>query len=278
MKLPRTFFGTVCEIVTVGLVGYALYRAWTLDIDTWAVISLAGVTLLAVISSYYPNIKKEDCEPSDLNGVIGKGNSLHARAVFVALLTLSITYFYGPDTYFRWRPIYLLFSVYYIAWVFIRHLLTVRSAAMMAKINNYNPANISVARTLEGTAFEIVTVLLLIGAWCVAALNHQLAGKGLLAIHVADLAIGLLILAYFPQWMDEANSFKNNRHVLASIRRYRIIAVIFALLALIIPLNPDLTEKELGYLYIAVLAINILISRYNRGKHLEETASTDNDQ
>ena len=280
VKLPRTVFGTLCEIVTVGIIGYALYRAWTLDQRLAPIISLSVVSLWVLFSSYFTDIKKKDDDPRDLSAKIALVNSRHVNAIFGALITLLMTYFFDQDMFFRWRPLYMICILLLAARAYILHFLSKRSAAMMSRINKYNPADIRVVHTVEGTTFEILTLILLIGAWCAAAFQHQLAGKGILDIPIADLimcsalAVGMLILAYFPKWMSGASTFKNNDQVLSSIRRHRIIAVIFALFALIIPFIPDVTEKKLGYLYIIVLAI---VSYFQFKKTDQQDTSADNE-
>lgn len=280
VKLPRTVFSTLCEILTVGIIGYAIYRAWVLDQRLTPVITLSVITLWLLFSSYFTDIKKEADDPRDLSSKMALVNSRHVTALFAALATLLLTYFFDQETYFRWRPLYMICVLLFAARAYIQHFLSKRSAAMMARINKYNPADIRVVHTVEGTAFEIVTVLLLIGAWCAAAFKHQLAGRGILDIPVADLimcsalAISMLVLAYFPKWMSGANTFRNNDHVLSSIRRHRIIAVILALFALIIPFIPDVTEKKLGYLYIIVFA---LVTFFQFKKTDEQGITTENE-
>jgi len=270
IDLPRTLFGTLCEILTVGIIGYALYRAWTLDQRIWPVIGLSVISLFKLIASYITKIKKEEYDPKNMSAYRTLVNRGHVTAILAALLGLLLTYFTDPETtYYKWRPLYLCGIMLLAARIPIQHFIYKRSAALMAKVNNYNPGGVRVVRTVEGSAFEIVTVLSLIGAWCAAALKHQLSGCGILDIPLADLivcsvcSIGALILAYFPTWMTDASTFKNDEQVLASIKRCRIAAVIVALFALLLPfIITDLDEKTLGYLYVAVLII-IAICNYS---------------
>lgn len=264
IKLPRTLFGTLSEIIAVGIIGYALYRAWTLDQRIWSIIGLSAISIFALFASYITDIKKKDYDSSHIGAYEAMGNRGHVSAIIAALLALLLTYFTDPEAYYRWRPLVFLCGLFIALRIPVQHILYKRSAALMAQVNNYNPRNIRVARTLEGTAFETATVLMLIGGWCAAAIKHQLAGKGILDIPVADLimcsvfSIGFLILAYFPTWMSGAATFKSDKQVLDSIRRCRIAAVVLALFALILPfILPDLDERTLGYLYVALL---ILIS------------------
>ena len=269
IKLPRTLFGTLCEILAVGIIGYALYRAWTLDQRVWTVICLSLMSLFMLYSSYTSHIKKKDYDPRHVGAYEAMCNRGHVTAILAALTVLLLTYFTDAETYYRWRPLFFLGGLLVVLRIPVQHILYKRSAALMAKINNYNPADIRVVRTLEGSVFEIVTVLLLIGGWCAAAIKHQLSGCGILDIPLADLivcsvfSIGLLILAYFPTWMGGAATFKSHEQVLSSIRRCRIAAVILALFALILPfIVPNLDERMLGYLYIAVLIIISICSYF----------------
>ena len=268
IKLPRTLFGTLCEIIAVGIIGYALYRAWTLDQRIWSIIGLSAISIFGLFGSYITDIKKKNYDPRYIGAYEAMGNRGHITAIIAALLALLLTYFTDPEAYYRWRPLFFLCGLFFAFRIPVQHILYKRSAALMAKVNNYNPGNVRVARTLEGTAFETATVLMLIGGWCAAAIKHLLTGKGILDIPVADLivcsvfSIGFLILAYFPTWMSGAATFKSDEQVLSSIRRCRISAIVLALFALILPfIVPDLDEKTLGYLYIVVLLI-ISISNY----------------
>ena len=262
VKSPRTVIGTLCEIVVVGIIGYALYRAWTLDQRMLGVVLFSALAIGTLITSYYTDIKKKYCEPSDLGGVIAVSNNRHVTALFAALVTLILTYFYDPGTYYKWRALYFSCGLLFALMIPIQYVINKRSAALMAKVNNYDPRNISVTRTIEATAFETAAVLLLIGGWCAAAIKHQLTDKGILDIPVADLimcsafSIGFLILAYFPTWLNSATTFKSDKQVLGSIRRCRISAVVIALFGLILPfILPELDEKTLDYLYVAVLIV-----------------------
>lgn len=262
VKSPRTVIGTLCEIVIVGIIGSALYRAWTLDQRMLGVVLFSAFAIGTLITSYYTDIKKKYCEPSDRGGIIAVGNNGHVTALFAALVTLILTYLYDPCTYYKWRALYFSCGLLFALMIPIQHAINRRSAALMAKVNNYDPRNISVTRTIEGTAFETAAVLLLIGGWCAAVIKHQLTGKGVLDIPVADLimcsafSIGFLILAYFPTWLNSATIFKSDKQVMGSIRRCRISAVVLALFALILPfILPELDKKTLDYLYVAVLIV-----------------------
>lgn len=267
VKLPRTLFSTLCEVVAVPIVAYATYRAWTHHIGYFTFILLSIFPLLMLFNAYHPNVEKGPNEAVDMSEYKAVGNKTRINAIFVALAVLMITFFCDQDGWLRWRPICLSMALWQVIWSCVQRVFFRKCDALAAKANNCNPANIRVARTIEGAAFEIVTVVMLIGAWCAAALKHQLAGRGFLDIPVADLtmcsvfSVGLLILAYFPKWMNGVTSFKNGGQVLKSIKRYRIAAVILAFFALIIPFIPDVTDKTLGYLYIIVFAI-LTFSQY----------------
>lgn len=257
--LPRTLVGTLCELATVGILAYALYRAWTLDQRLIGVIGLSVLALAFLFGAYHPNFLKKQLEdPSDMKASLALADKSRVRAIFGALIALLFTYCYEQGIVYNWRHMYLAFVVLYIVMSLILNYLSRRSSALTAKENHYNPADKRVARTLESSIFEIVTILFLIGAWCAAAINHQLTGKGILDIPIADLimcsiiAIGGLALAYFPKWMSNAGNFKSDRQVLLDIRRHRIYAVVFALLALIIPFIPNVNDQVLGIIYVVV--------------------------
>ena len=257
--LPRTLVGTLCELATVGILAYALYRAWTLDQRLIGVIGLSVLALAFLFGAYHPNFLKKQLEdPSDMKASLALADKSRVRAIFGALIALLFTFCYEQGIVYNWRHMYLAFVVLYIVMSLILNYLSRRSSALTAKENHYNPADKRVARTLEGSIFEIVTILFLIGAWCAAAINHQLTGKGILDIPIADLimcsiiAIGSLALAYFPKWMSNAGNFKSDRQVLLDIRRHRIYAVVFELLALIIPFIPDVNDQVLGIIYVVV--------------------------
>ena len=258
-RLPRTLVGTLCELVTVGILAYAWYRAWSVDQRLYAIIVFSVLALGMLYMAYLPNLEKNLDEPGNMKAYLALGNKSRVRAILCALLALLLTYCYEQDMHYNWRHISLAFSLLFIVMSFILSYLSNRSSALMAKENHYNPADKKVVRTVEGSIFEIVTILFLTGAWSAAAINHQLSGKGILDIPVADLivcsilAIGALVLAYFPKWMGNAGNFKNDRQVLLDIRRHRICAVAFALLALVIPFIPNADDKVLGTIYLVVI-------------------------
>ena len=265
--LPRTWVGTLCELATVSIVAYALYRAWTLDQRMIGVLGLSFLALAFLYGAYHPNFLKKQLDvPSDMKACLVIADKSRVRAIFGALCALLLTFFYDQDMFYRWRPICIGVILLLLIMSLILNYLSRRSSALTVKENNYNPAEKKVMRTVEGSTFEIATILFLIGAWCTAAINHQLSGKGLLDIPVADLimcttvAIVALVLSYFPKWMGNAASFKNDRQVLLDIRRHRIYAVVFAFLALMILFIPELNDpkvndKMLGIIYIVTLTI-----------------------
>ena len=233
-----------------------------------------------LFNAYHPNIKKGLDKPLDMSVYKAIGNKTRINALFVALVVLMITYLCDQDGWLRWRPICLSIALWQVIWTGVQRIFFRKCDALMAKANNYNPADFRAGRTVEGTAFEVLTLLMLIGAWCAAAIKHQLTGRGFLDIPIVDLtacsvfAIGLLILAYFPEWMNSATSFKNDMQVLASIKRHRIAAAILAFFALIIPFIPDVTDKTLGYLYIVVFVI-LTFCLYRKTDEQEQTTTNE---
>lgn len=282
IDLPRTLFATLCEIIAVGIIGYALYRAWTLDQRIIPVIGFSVISLLKLYISYITTIKKEECDLKDMGAYKALVNRGHVTAILAALLALLLTYFTDTEAYYKWRPLFVCACALIALRMPFQHFFYKRSAALMARVNNYNPSDIRVLHTVEGKTFEVASLLMLIGAWCAAAIKHQLSGCGFLGVPLADLivcsvfSIGLLILAYFPTWMNGAATFKNDEQVLSSIRRCRISAIILALFALILPfINLDLDEKTLGYLYVALLIVISICIYSTRPDRQESTTNNE---
>lgn len=145
--LPRTLVGTLCELATIGIIAYAMYRALTLDQRLIGIIGLSVLALALLFGAYYPNILKKQLDDlSDMKASLAISDKSRVRALF-----------------------------------------------------------------------------------------------------------GALVIAYFPKWMGNAGNFKNDRQVLLDIRRHRIYAVAFALLALVIPFIPDANDKVLGVIYVVVI-------------------------
>ena len=121
---------------------------------------------------------------------------------------------------------------------------------------------IRVARTIEGTILETITVLLLIATWVITLVGHQFGGGTQndwlkVAIIISIAAIALLVFAYFPRYMKNAHQLSNVRQVLISIRLFRVLAVEFALMILCNAISGG-TMMERPFWIMATLAVIII--------------------
>ena len=132
---------------------------------------------------------------------------------------------------------------------------------------------IKVARTIEGTILEAITVMLLIGTWVIALTKHQFDG-GMqnewlqVAIIISIAAIALLVVAYFPRYMKNAHQLRNIRQVLISVRSFRVLAVEFALMLLCNAISggtmigqPFWTSAAVAVIIITCLVFYLLVIR-----------------
>ncbi len=132
---------------------------------------------------------------------------------------------------------------------------------------------IKVARTIEGTILEAITVMLLIGTWVIALTKHQFDG-GMqnewlqVAIIISIAAIALLVVAYFPRYMKNAHQLRNIRQVLISVRSFRVLAVEFALMLLCNAISggtmigqPFWTSAAVAVIIITCLIFYLLVIR-----------------
>ena len=132
---------------------------------------------------------------------------------------------------------------------------------------------IKVARTIEGTILEAITVMLLIGTWVIALTKHQFDG-GMqnewlqVAIIISIAAVALLVVAYFPRYMKNAHQLRNIRQVLISVRSFRVLAVEFALMLLCNAISggtmigqPFWTSAAVAVIIITCLIFYLLVIR-----------------
>ena len=132
---------------------------------------------------------------------------------------------------------------------------------------------IKVARTIEGTILEAITVMLLIGTWVIALTKHQFDG-GMqnewlqVAIIISIAAVALLVVAYFPRYMKNAHQLRNIRQVLISVRSFRVLAVEFALMLLCNAISggtmigqPFWTSAAVAVIIITCLVFYLLVIR-----------------
>ena len=132
---------------------------------------------------------------------------------------------------------------------------------------------IKVARTIEGTILEAITVMLLIATWVIALTKHQFDG-GMqnewlqVAIIISIAAVALLVVAYFPRYMKNAHQLRNIRQVLISVRSFRVLAVEFALMLLCNAISggtmigqPFWTSAAVAVIIITCLIFYLLVIR-----------------
>ena len=137
---------------------------------------------------------------------------------------------------------------------------------------------IKVARTIEGTILEAITVMLLIGTWVIALTKHQFDG-GMqnewlqVAIIISIAAIALLVVAYFPRYMKNAHQLRNIRQVLISVRSFRVLAVEFALMLLCNAISggtmigqPFWTSAAVAVIIITCLIFYLLVIRAKKNE------------
>lgn len=122
-------------------------------------------------------------------------------------------------------------------------------------MNDFNIKEVKVHRTLEGTIFEIVFVIMAIVVWGLIILmlnqapdiiptHFDISGKpnaygspmGIVipCIIVTIAAIGLMVIAYFPRHINMPFKVTNIRQVELTIRMTRITGLIFLALTLAI--------------------------------------------
>lgn len=96
---------------------------------------------------------------------------------------------------------------------------------------------VKVYRTLEGTIFEIVSILVLAVTWTIALVQHQFDGDiqdewkiALIIITVAIIAI--LGVVYYPRLFNNKRQLRNIEQVAITIRMNRVIALELALMVL----------------------------------------------
>ena len=133
-----------------------------------------------------------------------------------------------------------------------------------------DPDFIEVPRTREGTILEVLTGLILAGAWIVAIASDRFwVIKGffsflsaLLLFTLTIITITVLWLVYLPGYQAKIRNYTNEKQVALDIRMWRLVAVEFALFVLtyIIPL--DYMRLEYIYMIPIIIVITIVIFRY----------------
>lgn len=280
VDLPRTPMSTLFEVITAVLFAVALYRIIALGCYMYLIpfVFVAIYAFFQLLRVYYTDVRK-DLDEQEI-ATMCKAVSLkrRIRAIYFGLVVLVMTFVGYPDGDYSERNVFISAALLYLPLFSILRLLTPGSIRLSAAGKEISLSQMKISRSLEGNIYEIVTIVLLIGAWGAAAYYHQFAGKGIMDQPLAELilcsifAIGALVLAYFPKWMGNALFFSNTQQVYLDVKRHRILAVEIAILALIIPFLPYfqdmqshlLGEDEIGrYFFWYMMFILFHATTYN---------------
>lgn len=293
VDLPRTPVSTLFEVLTAGLFAVAVYRVIALGCYMLLIpIAIAAIyAFFQLLRVYYTDVSKDLNEQDIATMCNAISLKRRVRALYFGLVALVMTFVGYPDGDYSWRNVFVSAALLYLPVFSILRLLTPGHIKLSADGKEISLSQMKVFRSLDGNIYEIVTIVLLISAWGVATYNHQFAGKGILdeplteLILCSVLAIGALVLAYFPKWMGNALFFTNTQQVSIDVKRHRVLAVEIAVLALLIPFLPyfqdmqiDILEDRLGkYLFYYMAFILFHSSVYNdkikKAGHPEKTTS-----
>ncbi len=138
------------------------------------------------------------------------------------------------------------------------------------KEDDFNPALVEVPHTIEGIVFEVLTGLIVIGAWILALAADRfwiIDGffsflSPVLMFVMTIIAIIFLWVVYLPCFKPVIRKQTNLKQVALTIRMYRVLAIGFALLVLAsaLPLGDYLVV--LIYTIGAAFLVTIAILRY----------------
>lgn len=256
VDLPRTPVSTLFEVITAGLFAAAVYRVIALGCYMLLLpIAFAAIyAFFQLLRVYYTDVSKDQNEEEIAFLCKALSRKRRVRAIYFGLVALVITFVGYPDGDYSWRNVFVSAALLYLPVFSILRLLTPGHIKLSADGKEISLSQMKVFRSFEGNIYEIVTIVLLIGAWGVAVYNHQFAGKGILDEPLAELilcsvfAIGALVLAYFPKWMGNALFFTNTQQVSIDVKRHRVLAVEIAVLALLIPFMPYFQDMQIHFL------------------------------
>ena len=121
----------------------------------------------------------------------------------------------------------------------------------------------TVKRTREGTVFELATVLILAVSLFLGFVTHTFEQRsGILEGYVFFFicAIAELILAYYPLLVSipNANRITNDEQFKLQIRKHRVLAIIFTLMALTLSISPE--DNHLLTLIFIILTIALFVT------------------
>ncbi|MBQ2674356.1 MAG: hypothetical protein IJG07_06725 [Prevotella sp.] len=129
---------------------------------------------------------------------------------------------------------------------------------------------VKVHRTLEGSIFEIATLVILQVAYAIAFSTKffdlsNMMGKHVAIIIISVVSVMLLFAAYAPKHINLGQELKNIRQVEIAIRTVRIMAVELALFCLLMvavsPDNPIIHTALCVMVVVTALNSSILIRK-----------------
>ena len=136
-------------------------------------------------------------------------------------------------------------------------------------MNDFNIKDVKVHRTLEGTIFEAITVIILVVMYAIAIATKffdisNIEGKHAAIIVISVVCIILLLVAYSPKNINLGQEPKNILQVEVAIRTVRILAVELALFCLLmVAISPDnpIIHTALGITVITTAIVSSILIR-----------------
>ena len=129
------------------------------------------------------------------------------------------------------------------------------------EVDGFNLDELILSRTPESTIIEIVSLVILIAAWCVVGRNHFLHDDISFMVGVTVSVIFLLGDAYLPAHTVIYGKRHNLRQATVSARLKRVMAVLFSMSSLLNVLK-WLHMPVLEYVCVAVLVLTYIVFRY----------------
>lgn len=134
----------------------------------------------------------------------------------------------------------------------------------------FNPALIEVPHTREGITVEVLTGLIIVGAWVVAIASNRfwiIEGfysflNPLLMFMLTIISITFLWIVYLPAFKTQRRRHTNMEQVVLDVSMCRWLAVEFALIVLTFALPLEDYSIVLLYIIGAALVVTVLIYQY----------------
>jgi len=150
--------------------------------------------------------------------------------------------------------------------------------------DGFDPCLIEVPHTREGIHFEVITMLILAGAWIMAIATDRFwvfegffsyLGPLLMFILTIITITILLGVVYLPAFKTRMRKYTNMKQVGLDIRMYRVLAVEFALFVMMYALPLDSYDPNCLYIFPGVILVTAVIFRYLIYKARHESASNE---